>query len=323
MPGCWALLLALCCWMPGAQAQAAVPVVGFLNSGSANERSHLVEAFQHGLQEGGYLDGRNVAVEYRWAEGKPERLAKLAAELVGRNVAVIVATGSLAPGIAAKKASATIPIVFTGPGDPVKLGLVASLSHPRSNATGITDGSGALQRKRLQVLKELVPAAERFVYLSNPANPEAKSLVYDLMAAAEAIRLPVDVVNAGSEAEIERAFEVMKQMRAGAVLVASDAFFASRREQIAALAARYGLPASYAFREFPMVGGLMSYGPNIGDIYRQAGLYAARILNGAKPADLPVQQSNTVELVLNLKTARALRLPVSKDFLTRVDEVIQ
>jgi putative ABC transport system substrate-binding protein len=319
----WAALLALCGWTFAAQAQAPIAFVGFLNSGSPNERAHLIQAFREGLREGGYVDGRNVAVEYRWAEGQPERLPKLAAELLERKVAVIVATGSLAPGIAAKKATSTTPIVFTGPEDPVKLGLVSSLSRPGGNATGITGRSGALQRKRLQILKELIPSASRIVYLSNPNNPQATSLVDEMMAAAESLGVPVTVVNASSEPEIERAFEVMKQMRAGAALIASDAFFTSRREQIAALAARHALPASYAFREFPMVGGLMSYGPNIADIYRQAGLYTARILNGVRPADLPVQQSDKVELVVNIETAKTLRLPISRDFLSRVDLVIQ
>ena len=310
-------------WPLPARAQRSIPLVGFLNSGSPSERAHLVEAFRAGLKEGGYVDGSNLAIEYRWAEGKPDLLPKLAAELVERKVAVIVATGSLAPAMAAKSATKTIPIVFTGAEDPVKLGLVASLSHPRGNVTGITGASAALHRKRLEVLRDLLPRARKYVYLGNPDNPEAKASAYDVLAAAEAMRADVSIVNARTDAEIDSVFAALSQMHADALLVATDPFFTTRREQIVALADRYAIPASYAFREFTMAGGLMSYGPNIADVYRQAGAYAARVLNGAKPADLPVVQATKIELVLNLKTARKLGLAISRDFLARVDEVIQ
>lgn len=306
-----------------ARAQRAMPFIGFLNSGSPNERAHLVDAFRAGLKEGGYVDGKNLAIEYRWAEGRPDLLPKLAGELVDRKVAVIVATGSLAPAMAAKSATKTIPIVFTGAEDPVKLGLVSSLSHPRGNVTGVTGASAALHRKRLEILRDLLPRASKFVYLGNPDNPDAKASAYDVLAAAEAMRADVSIVNARSEAEIDSAFAALNQMHADALLVATDPFFTTRREQIVALAERFAIPASYAFREFPMVGGLMSYGPNISDVYRQAGVYAARVLNGAKPADLPVVRTTKIELVLNLKAAKTLRLSISRDFLARVDEVIQ
>src|SRR5260221_7509236 len=310
-------------WPLVGRAQRAIPFIGFLNSGSPNERAHLIEAFRAGLKEGGYIDGKNIAIEYRWAEGKPDLLPKLAAELVERKVAVIVATGSLAPAVAAKSATKTIPIVCTGAEDPVKLGLVASLSHPRGNATGITGAGAALHRKRLEILKDLIPGATKMVYLGNPDNPDAKASAYDVLAGAEAMRMQVDIVNARTEGDLDTVFGAMKQIRADALLVAADSFFTSRREQIVGLAARYGLPASYPFREFPMAGGLMSYGPNIADVYRQAGLYTARILNGAKPADLPVMQTTKIELVVNLKTAKKLGLSISRDFLARVDDVIQ
>jgi ABC-type uncharacterized transport system substrate-binding protein len=300
-----------------------IPFIGFLNSGSPNERAHLVDAFRQGLRQGGFIDGKNIAIEYRWAEGRPERLPKLAAELVERKVAIIVATGGLAPAMAAKSATTTIPIVFTGAEDPVKLGLVASLSHPRGNLTGVTGTAGALHRKRLEILKDLIPGARKIVYLGNPDNPDAKAAAYDVLAAAEAMRMQVDIINARTEGELDSAFAAMKQMQANAVLIATDPFFVSRREQIVALAARNALPASYPFREFPMAGGLMSYGPNISDVYRQAGVYAARVLQGARPADLPVVQSATIELVVNLKTANKLGLHIPRDFLARVDEVIQ
>ena len=310
-------------WPLLGHAQRSLPFIGFLNSGSPNERAHLIEAFRAGLKEGGYVDGKNLAIEYRWAEGKPELLPKLAGELVERKVAVIVATGSLAPAMAAKSATKTIPIIFTGAEDPVKLGLVASLSHPRGNITGVTGASAALHRKRLEILRDLLPRASKFVYLGNPDNPDAKASAYDVLAAAEAMRADVSIVNARTEAEIDSAFAALNQMHADALLVATDPFFTTRREQIVSLAERYAIPASYAFREFPMVGGLLSYGPNIGDVYRQAGVYAARVLNGAKPADLPVVRTTKIELVVNLKTAKKLNLSIPRDFLARVDEVIQ
>ena len=310
-------------WPHVAHAQRTIPFIGFLNSGSPNERAHLVDAFRTGLKEGGYIDGKNLAIEYRWAEGKSDLLPKLASELVERKVAVIVATGSLAPAMAAKSATKTIPIIFTGAEDPVKLGLVASLSHPRGNVTGITGVSAALHRKRLEILRDLLPRASKFVYLGNPDNPDAKASTYDVLAGAEAMRADVSIMNGRSDAEIESVFAALNQMHADALLVATDPFFTTRREQIVALAERYKIPASYAFREFPMAGGLMSYGPNIGDIYRQAGVYAARVLNGAKPADLPVLQATKIELVVNLKTAKKLGLSIPREFLARVDEVIQ
>ena len=310
-------------WPLVVRAQRSIPFIGFLNSGSPNERARFVEAFRQGLKEGGYLDGKDVAIEYRWAEGKPELLPKLAAELVERNVAVLVATGSLAPAIAAKNATKTIPIVFTGPEDPVKLGLVSSLSHPGGNVTGVTGAGTALHRKRMEILRDLIPGAAKLVYLQNPNNPDAKASAYDVMAAAEAMRIDVEVVSASTESGLDAAFAAMKQLRASAVLVAIDPFFTTRREQIVELAARYRIPASYAFREFPALGGLMSYGPNLAELYRQVGGYAARILRGAKPRDLPIIQAAKIELVVNLKAAKELGLAFPRDFLARVDEVIQ
>ncbi len=310
-------------WPLCVRAQPSMPFIGFLNGGSPNDRAHLVDAFRVGLKEGGYVDGKTIAIEYRWAEGKPELLPKLAAELVERNVAVIVATGDLAPAVAAKNATKTIPIVFSGPEDPVKLGLVASLSHPAGNVTGVTGGSIALHRKRMEILKDLIPGAKKIVYLANPNSPDAKASTYDLMAAAEAMRINVEVVNASSEGELDSAFAAMKQIHADAVLVATDPFFTGRRQQIVMLAARYAIPGSYPFRDFPMAGGLLSYGPSLGDVYRQAGVYTARILRGTKPKDLPVMQVNKIELVVNLKAAKALGLSFPRDFLARVDEVIQ
>ena len=310
-------------WPLAARAQRAIPFIGFLNSGSPTERAHLVEAFRGGLKEGGYVDGKNLAIEYRWAEGKPELLPKLVAELIERKVAVIVATGGVGPAIAAKSATKSIPIVFTGAEDPVRLGLVPSLSHPGGNVTGITNGATVLNRKRLEILKDLIPGVSRIVYLANPKNPDAQNSNYDVMAAAEAMRIRVEIVNASSEADLDNVFAAMKQIRANGLVVAADPLFVTRREQIVALAARDGIPGSYPFREFAMAGGLMSYGPDIRDVYRQAGIYAARVLKGARPADLPVMQINKIELVVNLKTAKALGLAFPRDFLARVDEVIQ
>lgn len=318
-----AVLVWLSAWPLAARAQRPIPFVGFLNSGAPNERAHLVEAFRQGLREGGYVDGKNVAIEYRWAEGRPERLPKLAAELVERNVAVIVTTGGVSPATAAKAATESIPVVFTIGDDPVKLGLVASLSHPRGNVTGVTNGAGQLNRKRLEVLKQLLPRATKFVYLANPKNVGTGAASYDIMAAAEAMRVDVEIVHASTENEIDNVFAAMKQMRANALVVASDPLFVTRRDQIVALATRHAIPASYPFREFPLSGGLMSYGPDIRAGYRQAGVYATRILKGARPADLPVVQVNKIELVVNLKAAKQLGVAFSAEFLARVDEVIQ
>jgi putative ABC transport system substrate-binding protein len=305
-----------------ARTQRAIPFIGFLNSGSPNERAHLVAAFRQGLKEHGYVDGKNLAIEYRWAEGRPDLLPKLASELVERKVALIVATGSLAPAMAAKSATKSIPIVFSGPEDPVKFGLVSSLSHPGGNVTGITGGGTALHRKRMEILRDLIPGAAKIAYLQNPSNPDAKSAAYDVLAAAAAMRTQVEIVSASSESELDIAFAAVSQIGADALLVAIDPFFTTRRDQIVSLAARYRVPASYSFREFPVAGGLMSYGPDIGDVYRQAGVYAARVLNGTKPRDLPVIQSTKIELVVNLKTAKQLGLSFPRDFLARVDQVI-
>lgn len=315
--------LALACPFVARAQRQTIPFIGFLNSGSPNERAHLVEAFRQGLKEGGYIDGKDVAIDHRWAEGSYERLPGLARDLVDRKVTVIVATGGNLPALVAKSATSTIPIVFTGGGDPVKLGLVASLSRPGGNVTGVANISESLQAKRLQIFRELVPGAARIAYLVNPKAVSARPSVKEVEAAAEATATKIEVLQASSEGEIEAAFTAIKQSRANALLVAADAFFVTRRDQIVALAARHGIPTCYGFREYPVAGGLMSYGPDLAEGYRQAGVYAARILKGAKPADMPVIQLSKFELIINLNTARKLGLAVSRDFLARADEVIQ
>jgi putative ABC transport system substrate-binding protein len=300
-----------------------MPVIGFLNTGSPNERTHLVEAFRQGLKEAGYIDGKDVAIEYRWAEGHYERLPSLASELVRRQVAVIAATGGSEPAVAAKAATSTIPIVFTGGGDPVQLGLVASLSRPGGNATGITNVGSSLEAKRFEILRELLPRVSTIAYLVNPNNVTAKSSVKEVSAAAAAAGKQLQVVNVAVESDFEPAFATIKRSRAGAVLVAQDALFVTRRDQLVALAGRHAIPAVYGFREFTIAGGLLSYGADIRDVHRQAGIYTGRILKGAKPADLPVLQASKFELIVNLKTAKKLGLTISRDFLARVDEVIE
>lgn len=284
---------------------------------------HLAEAFRRGLADSGYIDGKDVTIEYRWAEGQPDRLPAQATELVQRRVALIVATGGNLPALAAKAATSTIPIIFTGGGDPVKLGLVASLSRPGGNATGLANIGISLEPKRFELLRDLVPRGMSIAYLVNPRNPGAMAAVKEVQAAASTTRRRVHVVNASSEQEFEAAFAAIKERRADALLVGTDAFFMNRRERIVAFAARYGIPAIYPFREFAVAGGLMSYGADLPDQYRHVGVYAGRILKGAKPADLPVLQATKFELVINLKTAKSLGLTVPSLLAARADKLIE
>jgi putative ABC transport system substrate-binding protein len=311
-------------WPVAARAQqAAMPVIGFLSSHSADPSAYLVDALRQGLGESGYVDGQNVAIEYRWADGQYDRLPSLAADLVRRDVAIIVATG--AGGLAAqaaKKATSTIPIVFSSAVDPIKAGLVASINRPGGNATGFVQFAALLEAKRLQLLHELVPNAAVGVLL-NPANPAAETQRKDVQAAAQSIGRQVHVATASSEAEFDPAFAGLMQQQIGGLLVAADPFFFSQRGQLIALAARYALPAIYEWREFAADGGLMSYGTRVTDGYRQIGIYCGRILKGASPADLPVVQPTKFELVINLATAKALGLMVPNAMQLLADEVIE
>jgi putative tryptophan/tyrosine transport system substrate-binding protein len=303
--------------------QPAMPVVGFLNGQSADSLMHLVSAFRQGLNEMGYAEGRNVAIEYRWANGQVDRLPVLAAELVQRQVAVIASTGGDPVALAAKRATTRLPIVFTIGGDPVALGLVASLNRPGGNVTGISQITAMLDPKRLEVLHELLPSVTAVTVLHNPQNANAVFQVPDLKAAARTMGLDLRFVTATNEREIETAFANLAELRIGALVVASDPFFNSRRQQIVALATRLALPAILHQREFALEGGLMSYGTNVADMYHRAAVYTGRILKGEQPADLPVQQSTKVELVINLKTAKTLGLTFPITLLGRADEVIE
>jgi putative ABC transport system substrate-binding protein len=302
--------------------QPAIPVIGFLNSTSPD--ADRLRAFRQGLGVVGYVEGENVAIEYRWAENQNDRLPGLAAELVRRKVAVIVATGGTIPALAAKAATTTIPIVFGVGDDPVRLGLVASLARPGGNATGINFFLGELTAKRLVLLHELAPAAARVAVLVNPANAtRSESTIKDTEEAARALALQTKVFTASTSGEIQAAFESLARERPDVLFVGSDPFFTIRRVQLATLAARHGLLASFASRENVEAGGLMSYGTNINDAFRQNGVYTGRILKGEKPADLPVVQSTKFELVINLPTANALGLELPPMLLARADEVIE
>jgi len=310
-------------WPLAARAQQpAMPVIGFLRSSSIERAAHLVTAFRQGLKEAGYFEGQNVAVEYRSAEGHYDRLPALAADLVRRQVTVIVATGTLGPAMAAKAATSLIPIVFTGE-DPVRAGLVASLNQPGGNATGVSTLATELGSKHLGLLHELAPNATTIVVLNNPTSTSGERYLQDVQSTARSLGKQIRVLKAVNEGEIDAAFVAMARERPDALLVGADAFFVSRREQIVALANHYKLPAFYDYREYAEAGGLASYAPNHTEPYRLAGIYTGRILKGAKPADLPVIQSTKFEFVINLQTARALGLEIPPTLLARADEVIE
>ena len=311
-------------WPLGVRAQQpAMPVVGFLNSESPDLFAYLVLAFRQGLSQSGYVEGSNVAIEYRWADGQYGRLPALVADLIRREV-IVIAANSPAPVMAAKAATTTIPIVFATGYDPVAAGLVASLARPGSNLTGVTSLTAEVGPKRVELLYELVPTATSIALLVNPAAGSLhETISTDLKAAARKLRLQFQVLYASTERDFDAVFASVAQLRASGLVIGSDPFFNSQSKQLAALAIRHAVPAIYQYREFAMAGGLMSYGGSLTDMYRQVGVLTSRILRGEKPADLPVQQSTKVELIVNLKTAKALGLTVPPTLLARADEVIE
>jgi putative tryptophan/tyrosine transport system substrate-binding protein len=303
--------------------QAPVQVIGYLSLGSTKGFATRLAAFRQGLQETGYREGENVVIEYRWADGRTERLSALAADLVAHRVAVIITPGSVAATLAAKAATKTIPIVFETGADPVVSGFVASLSRPEGNVTGVTSLNFEVAPKRLELLRELLPGATSVAVLVNPSNPNAETVPRDLRGTAAALGLNLNVAHASSEGELETIFSVLGRQRSGGLVVSPDPFFINRSELLGALTVRHGVVSIFHSREFVVAGGLVSYGGSVADTHRIAGVYTGRVLKGEKPADLPVQQSVKVELTMNLNTAKTLDLTIPPTLLARADEVIE
>jgi putative ABC transport system substrate-binding protein len=314
---------AVTAWPLAARAQQAMPVIGFLSSASAAPFAHLVAAFRDGLKAIGFVEGQNVVIDFRWADGQYDKLPMIAAELVRRQVTVIVAVGGAPAVLPAVAATPTIPIVFSTGGDPITLGIVRSLNRPAGNATGVYLFAADIEAKRLGLLRDLVPTSALIGVLLNPNNPNAETQSKDVQEAARAIGQKIQIVHAATEAALGTTFTTLTQMRADALLVGGDPFFNNRRNLLILLATRHGIPTMYDQREFVLAGGLMSYGTSLSDAYRQIGIYTGRILRGEKPADLPVVQSTKFDLVINLNAAKALGLNVPDTLLARADEVIE
>jgi putative ABC transport system substrate-binding protein len=310
-------------WPLAARAQQAMPVIGFLHAGAPQPNAAFVAAFGKGLSETGLVEGQNVTIEYRWAEGHIEGLPEMAADLVRRQVAVIATPLSTQATLAAKAATSTIPIVFGSGGDPVAMGLVASFSRPGSNITGVAFMSAQLGAKRVGVLHDLLPAATHFVVLGNSHSPLSEATIKDVQQSASALGMRVDVLYANADSEIEPAFATMAQDHVDALLIAPDEFFTIRMPQLATMSLRYGIPASYVISEFARAGGLVSYGPDFANAYYETGIYTGRVVKGEKPGDLPVEQPTKFEFVINLKTAKALGLTIPQPVLLLADEVIE
>ena len=303
--------------------QGAMPVIGFLNSGSRELFAARVAAFHQGLNDTGFVEGHNVAIEYQWAQGQYDRLPGLASDLVRRRVAAIAATGGIPSALAAKAATSTIPIVFVSGSDPIKFGVVTSLSRPDSNLTGLTVFTAELVPKRLELLHEVIDKAGTVALLVNPTNAVSESVQKDVQEAARTLGLRLNVVHANAEPDLDKVFATLNQLRVGALVIATDAFFDGQSERLAALAMQHGMPTIYQTREFALAGGLMSYGGSLTDAYRKAGVYIGRVLKGEKPADLPVMQSTKVELIINLRTAKTLGIEIPASLLATADEVIE
>jgi putative tryptophan/tyrosine transport system substrate-binding protein len=311
-------------WPLAASAQqSAMPVIGYLSARSPDDTAHLVAAFRRGLGEHGFVEGQNVTIEYRWALGQYDRLPAMVTELVRRSVTVLTTTGGEPAALAAKAATSTIPIVFTVGGDPVQQGLVASYNRPGGNATGVSLLTSPVEPKRLGLLRELVPQATTIGFLLNPNLPQSGSQLSDMQEAARTINLQLYVLRASTEREIDSAFETVAPQRIQALAVAADPFFDTRREKLVALAARNAVPTMYHFREYVLAGGLVSYGIDASDAYRLVGVYTGQVLKGAKPAELPIMQATKFQLVINLKTAKALGIKISDNLLSLADEVIE